>query len=227
MLEKTKIITLMKVSFEVVKKRYQAVLTDRVYLLSLSIGVVLLSAVFLINFYAVSHATKSASNPVSDIILSNVPVFNLNFLVVYCPFIFWAFIGLFCLTDPKRIPFVLKSVALFVLIRSVFINLTQLGPFPDQADIDYTLRSVRFFTAGGDLFFSGHTGAPFLMALIFGRNNLFWRISFTAVAIFFGVVVLLAHVHYTIDVLAAFFITYTIYVLATKFFPGDAERFWR
>jgi membrane-associated phospholipid phosphatase len=76
---------------------------------------------------------------------------------------------------------------------------------------------VTKFIGGNDLFFSGHTGAPFLLALIF------WRIPplrylFLAWSLFFAVIVLLGHLHYTIDVLSAFFITYTIFHMSEFFF---------
>jgi len=56
------------------------------------------------------------------------------------------------------------------------------------------------------------------MALVSGITS-FCVYFFIAASIFFGVVVLLGHLHYSIDVLAAFFITYSIYRLAVLFFP--------
>jgi hypothetical protein len=41
----------------------------------------------------------------------------------------------------------------------------------------------------------------------------------------FGVIVLLSHLHYSIDVFAAFFITYSIYHIALKLFDRDYEFF--
>jgi membrane-associated phospholipid phosphatase len=77
---------------------------------------------------------------------------------------------------------------------------------------------------GGDLFFSGHTGMPFLLALIFWEDK--WtRFLFLGFSIMFGIVVLLAHLHYSIDVLSAFFITYTIFHLALYIFKKDRDMF--
>ena len=80
------------------------------------------------------------------------------------------------------------------------------------------------FTFGGDLFFSGHTGLPFLMALIFW-NNKYLRYSFFALSFIFAATVLLGHLHYSIDVLAAFFITYTIFHIAIFIFKKDYLEF--
>ena len=136
---------------------------------------------------------------------------------------------------PKRIPFTLKTIALFVIIRSIFITLTHIGPFPDHTAIDSffapsALQSVSsannffIFSAGGDLFFSGHTGLPFLLALAFWHEKPF-RYFCLLSSVFFGVVVLMGHLHYSIDVMSAFFITYSIYHIAEKWFRKDRAMF--
>lgn len=177
---------------------------------------------FIINYYAGQYATNSASNSVTDIILSNTRVYDLDWIFVYGSILFWAFVGLLCITEPKRIPFTVKSIALFVFIRSIFISLTHIGPFPTMVIIDSNL--LKNFTFGADLFFSGHTGFPFLMALIFWENT-YLRVLFILSAIMFGIVVLLAHLHYSIDVLSAFFITYTIYHMCVALWKKDKVFF--
>jgi len=42
-----------------------------------------------------------------------------------------------------------------------------------------------------------------------------------AASLIFGAAVLFGHLHYSIDVFAAFFITYAIFHIAQKFFPKD------
>ena len=133
-------------------------------------------------------------------------------------------IAFFAFREPKTIPFVIKSIALFVVVRSVFVTLTHLGVSPADLPPDFNSNFIKRLSYGGDRFFSGHTGMPFLMALIFWQNrNL--RIFCIISAIFFGAVVLAVHQHYSIDVFAAFFITYTIYHLATIFFKKDQTLF--
>lgn len=186
------------------------------------VAILLLLLSLVVNYYAGTYATERASNSVTDIILSNIPVFDLDGIFVYGIVVFWAFVALLCITEPKRLPFIFKSTALFTFIRSIFISLTHLGPFPNSAPIYSNL--ISRFSFGGDLFFSGHTGLPFLMALIFWENKLLRNI-FLSVSVGFGVVVLLAHLHYSIDVLSAFFITYSIFRLAEIFFKKDQQLF--
>jgi hypothetical protein len=177
----------------------------------------------IINYFASVYATEKASNPVLDLILSNVPVFNVDFIVNEGALFFGLFIAFLLLNEPRRIPFTLKSAAVFIFIRSMFITLTHLGPFPERSFIDQTsfLSPMNF---GGDYFFSGHTGLPFLMALIFWDEKRNRYVSILVSIIFAGAV-LLGHLHYSIDVFAAFFITYGIYHIARHLFPRDYKLF--
>jgi hypothetical protein len=59
-------------------------------------------------------------------------------------------------------PFALKAMALFLLVRAVFVSLTHMAPSPIDPQ-----KTVPFFNSifyGSDLFFSGHTGMPLLAA---------------------------------------------------------------
>lgn len=198
-------------------------LKDREFLMSLGIAFLFLFISFVINFYAGLYATKSASNSVTDIVLSNIRVYDVDSIFTYGPIFFWIFIAIVLLLEPKRIPFTLKSIALFTIIRAVFISLTHIGPFPTQAVMEAS-RLMQKFAFGGDLFFSGHTGLPFLMALVFWKNK-YLRWIFVLASIIFGAVVLMAHLHYSIDVLSAFFITYTIFHIALFLFKKDRALF--
>ena len=186
-------------------------------------AVILLAASFVVNFYAGTYANLSVSNSVTDLILSHIRTFDLDGIFIYGAVVFWMFIIFLCLYRPRRIPFVAKSLALFILIRSIFITLTHIAPPVGHIIIPVTsiFDKISF---DGDLFFSGHTGLPFLMALVFWDNK-YLRYLFIATSIFFGAVVLMAHLHYSIDVLAAFFITFTVYHMAEKFFKKDQQIF--
>jgi CheY-like chemotaxis protein len=83
----------------------------RVSLTSLLAIAAFLGSLF-INFYAIQFATKHASNSVTDIILSNIPTFNVSWFFVYGLWLLVAFITLLCLHHPKRIPFTLFALAM-------------------------------------------------------------------------------------------------------------------
>jgi hypothetical protein len=103
--------------------------------------------------------------------------------------------------------------------------MTHVGNFSTQAASTFGPAITRSFF-GSDFFFSGHAGAPFLMALIFWDAPLL-RYIFLAWSVFFSVIVLLGHLHYTIDVAAAYFITYGIYHIARWLFWREHGLFIR
>lgn len=208
---------------EVARRHYQHFVKEHRWVETL-ISIAAFAVCYLVIFpYSINFANTHAGGSVPDLILSNVPVFNVVDFFVYGMFALVTFILALCVLDPKGVPFILNCLSIFVLIRSVFVTLTHLGPFPTHALSDFgpTITNAFF---GADFFFSGHTGAPFLMALIFW-DNLTLRYIFITWSIFFGVIVLLGHLHYSIDVLSAYFITYTIYRICLWLFPQDYKLF--
>ncbi len=204
-------------------RNHKAYYTDRTFVISTLLGLALFASSIATTWIAGTYATEQASNYVTDIVLSNTPAMNLSGLFVWGTVIFIVFIAGILMLDPKRLPFTMLTLALFFFVRSAFLTFTHLGPFPERDIIDGEI--VSRFVLGGDFFFSGHTGAPFLMALIFWRER--WlRYVFLIASMVFGAVVLLAHLHYTIDVASAFFITYTIFKIAEYYLPGTRRLFY-
>ncbi len=204
--------------YKEVKNKYAFLFKNRKFVYSLIFAFLLLFASLFINYYAGNYATEKESNSVTDIVLSNIQAHDVDGFVIFSTLFGIAFIAFLCFAMPETMPFVLKSVALFVLIRSVFISLTHLGPFPTAVVIDSNI--INKFTFAGDLFFSGHTGLPFLMSLIYWKNKIL-RYAFLVASVVIGATMLLGHLHYSIDVLAAFFITYAIFHLAEFLFKKD------
>lgn len=203
--------------------RHKSLWKRRAYLTTSLTGVVFLVVSLLINRAADYYTMIKASNSVTDIILDNIPVLNVNFIFFYGFAIFWVFVIILLVHEPKKIPFTLKSIAIFVLVRSIFITLTHLATPPLHSYLDPD-TIFRVMTSSDDLFFSSHTGLPFLMALVFWENKILKTI-FMLASLFFGASVLLGHLHYSIDVFAAFFITYGIFHISRTFFKKDLELF--
>jgi len=195
------------------KWRYYASLLEAILLFVVSVYVTHLAS---------RYATIKASNHVEDIILSNTRVYDFEFIFVQGAIGLSLFVVVLAIYFNKTAPFLIKAVSLFIIIRAMFVSLTHLGPYPTKLTLDSSL--LNFITTGNDLFFSGHTGLPFLVALIFW-NHKYIRVLFLVSSVLFGVIVLLSHLHYSIDVFAAFFITYTIYHIAIKIFHKDYEFF--
>ncbi len=205
--------------------KHKSLWKDKNFLKTFAVSALFILASLLINHVASVYATSRASNPVDDIILSNFPVVNVDFIVNEGMITFVSFVALLLFLEPKRIPFALKTVALLFIVRSIFVTMTHLGPFPsrsylDPQDLLYSLN------LGGDYFFSGHTSFPFTVALIFWEQKTIRNVALASTAIF-AISVLLGHLHYSIDVFSAFFIAYGIFHMSQKLFPADFKLFHR
>lgn len=204
-------------------KSHKDIWFKRSFLLSISVSLFLFITSAVANFYAAVYATARASSPVADLILSNIPVFDVGWFFVYSIFVLVFFITLLCFINPKRLPFVLYSLSLFYFIRAAFTSLTHLAPFPTQISFDFGTLALKIF-GGADLFFSGYTGVTFLMSLMFWHHKVI-RYIFLGWSVLSGIMSLMGHLHYSIDIFAAFFITYGIYNIALYFFPKERELF--
>lgn len=198
-------------------------LKDKKFLESLGISILILAGGIELSFFTIAYATRNASGPVTDLILNRIPVFNVHWLFVYGPLLFWAVVIMRLIYRPKEIPFTFKSIGLFLIVRSFFITLTHVGPFPSHISISPE-GLLGALTSGNDLFFSGHTGLPFLITLVFWSHKKMRWFSLAS-SIFFGAIVLMAHLHYSIDVFGAFFITYAIFRISLKIFKADHKIF--
>lgn len=198
-------------------------LRDDCFRYSTPVALAFFALALYINFLAIDFATERAGSRVEDIILSNTPPLEVDGLFVYGTFIMIAFTAWLLIARPNRIPFALHALTLFIVTRAIFTSMTHTGPFEETyiSDFGTTINNAFF---GADHFFSGHTGMPFLGALAFWHIP--WiRNVFLAATAYFAVVVLAGHLHYTIDVAAAFFITYGIYHIALYTFPKERRLF--
>jgi hypothetical protein len=163
---------------------------------------------------------------VGDLLLNNLPTINLDIFIIQGALLMTLLVIFLFLVYPEYLPFSVKTLAVFLIIRSFFIALTHLGVNLHQ--ITLHTESIGFgfydflYNAKNDFFFSGHVGATFLFGLIFWKHR-YWTLLFFVTSLVFGISMLLAHMHYSIDVFAAPFITYTIFVIAKTVFKKDFD----
>lgn len=210
----------MKSFFITLFHRWRSLLHERTFRISFLAGIALLLAAYVINYEASVYTASVPVLSVGDAILDNLPTINLSaiyiFGIVLTEIIFFVYPIFF---KPELAPFTAKTAALFYIVRSFFIILTHLGApanffnLPQFAEQTYL---GRFFFLN-DLFFSGHTGFPYLGALLFWQNKPL-RIFLLLMSFAQAATVLLMHVHYSIDVFSAYFITHSIYVVSNKVF---------
>lgn len=209
-------------------REYHKYFKNRHFALATIRSMVFLLISLVTTFYSLNYINLKASNSVTDIVLSNTRPYDVDNYFVFGAIFMILIVTLLIFSRPKYIPFAVQNIALFYLIRVAFTSLTHTGPFPTRISLDYSFlsnsRILGSFFTGDDLFFSGHVGLPFLIALIFWEYKQV-RYFFLGLSGFFGIVVLLGHIHYSIDVLSAYFITYTIFHIGRFLFREDHKIF--
>ncbi len=143
---------------------------------------------------------------VPDLILDNIGPYDWSFSFVYISIILVYGLFLYPLIFyVKKFYQVLIQFSLLSMFRSFFIILTHLQTSADAIQIKFP-GILNTFVFSNDLFFSGHTAFSFLGFLIFKDRKIKW--FFLIGAIYMAITTLVTHRHYSIDVLAAFFIAY-------------------
>ena len=181
-------------------------------------GIAALLSSFAVNNKVSTYVDHVQGQAVGDLILDNIPIYDLNFIFFWAVLIFWLGNIIYRLIFPKEFPFILVSLSLFVLVRCFFISLTHIGPpetllvVPDE---------LSYYSFDADMFFSGHVGAPFFYALLTSVKNVKWiAIIYSIIMV---VIVLMSHGHYSIDIFASFFIAHSLSILMLKLKPKFLE----
>ncbi len=152
----------------------------------------------------------------NDIVLDQLPPQDVS---LYIFLTIWAS-ALLIILRAQRSPAVfmlfMYGYILVSLSRMLTINLFPLNPpvglIPLIDPISNAFYGKTYITK--DLFYSGHTSSIFLIFLCLRRR---WDRLFTFIGtLVVGFLLLVQHVHYTIDVLGAFVFTYPLYWLGKR-----------
>jgi hypothetical protein len=174
-----------------------------------------LLAAFYVNYLAgtLADVQGELARPSPDLLLRSLPLVDLRVVFVwgFAAFLLWAFMAGW-IYERQRGAHILWLYCLLILVRAGFLILTPMhlpkgALLPRQDSLHLFIGSYVNFKH--DLFFSGHTAMPYLGYLVHRTRWVSW--SFLGLAILMAATVLLTRLHYSIDVFAAFFITYALY----------------
>lgn len=179
-------------------------------------SLVFLAISIILDYIAGVYVTETPGVVASDLILDNTPTIDLNLIYIYGFMFVVVLIFIYpLLFRVKELHKVIGQFSLLLMVRSAFTCFTHLK-IPTDALIFKMPPIISLISFQNDLFFSGHTAVAFLGFLLFRDKKIGY--FFLIASIIMGCIVLLMHVHYSIDVLSAFFITYGTFNIGKWFF---------
>jgi hypothetical protein len=162
----------------------------------------------------------------ADVVLEALPAYDLSLWIFSLLYIF-ILLGIgYLLVQPYQLLLWLQVFFWVTVFRFTSLLLIPLNPPRGLIDLSDPFLD-HFFYRGTvitkDLFFSGHTCIAFVFVLVIRHAII--RTAFIIVSVLIGVMLLIQHIHYTVDVLAAPIFTWLAYkfsqVILKRFGNGD------
>lgn len=158
-----------------------------------------------------------------DVVLQLLPAVDVSIPI----FIITWFMALLMILNAIKNPSVfitfLYGFIILNIARFISISLIPFNPPHDLIPISDPIANIFYGDTyvTKDLFFSGHTATQFLCFLCLQKSH--DRIFGLIATVLMGVLVLVQHVHYTIDVVSAPVFAYLCYWLATKIHAAEEQ----
>lgn len=163
-------------------------------------------------------AVKGIARP-TDFLLDHIPVMKVDFLVVWIYLLVWVVFVVYALIiDAKRAHYYIGMLSLFVLARAGFSILTHMASPAEAIYTTYRPMLYQLFSFPNALFFCAKAGIPFLVFLMVPNKKI--KIFMLCSSVLLAILVILMHLHYSIDIVSAYFITFGIYKLGGHLFYG-------
>lgn len=168
------------------------------------------------HFFALIEQRKGVL--LNDYLLQHIPAADVSTITFVFIWSVIVFLIVRCVQDPSL--FILAFISMILLFISRMITMT-LFPLEPPVGLIPLVDPVSNLFYGGpkvfitrDLFYSGHTSTQFMIFLCLPRKKDKLVALFSSIVV--GMMVLIQHVHYSIDVIGAFVCTYFVYLLGKK-----------
>ncbi len=201
-----------------IKEQWKNVWQDSSFRIKTYLGVSVLVAVLIYLPFFFKRIEQIDGTQLNDYVLAHLPAMDMSVITFILIWSMSFFIFIRCIQSPAVFLVFLWSMDLLFLSRILTISIFPLNPPEGLIPLSDPIANIfyggpdKFITK--DLFYSGHTSSMFLIALCIPQKR--YKPAAIGISISVGILVLIQHVHYTIDVLAAFVFTYLIYLLGKK-----------
>ncbi|HEY0895699.1 MAG TPA: phosphatase PAP2-related protein [Sphingobacteriaceae bacterium] len=202
----------MKVLVSRWEQAFQERLFKRKLLIGLAFFVTLLS-IFPI-FY--QHIEKRNGFHNNDILLDYLDSYDVSIPIFVVTWFIAILVIVRAIQSPSVFMTFLYGFIILNIVRCISISLIPFNPPPGLIPINDPISNIFYghTYVTKDLFFSGHTATQFLAFLCLQKRR--DRLYGLLATVVMGILVLIQHVHYTIDVLSAPVFAYFCYLVAVK-----------
>ncbi len=185
-------------------------------------GIIILITIFRLFPIFFKFIEKREGLVLNDLFLKILPAYNLSIPIFAILWAMGTFTMIRCIQNPEFFIPMMWSYIFLCLARMITISWVALNAPPGLVPLKDPITSIfygeRVITK--DLFFSGHTSTQFLFYLCFWKKK--DKMLALSATIIIGIMILIQHVHYTMDVAAAPFFAFCVHKLAVYFCKGDA-----
>jgi membrane-associated phospholipid phosphatase len=182
------------------------------------IALLLVAIILTLLPYFFAFIEKREGLVLQDYVLDAIPAIDVSIptFVIIWSVVLLVFYRIY--QNPRLFLVVAYGFILMCLLRVLTISIFPLNPPAGLILLKDPIANIAYGGNGifitKDLFYSGHTGNMFLFFLCLERK---WDKIFALTASFLvGILVMIQHIHYSIDVIAAFLFTYFVYLGAKK-----------
>lgn len=197
-----------------IKQNWREAIADSFYKKRLQSGLIIWVLILMAFPFFFNYIENRNGIVLDDFIIKAIPAYDVSvptFIIIWSMFLLFLYRAIY---DPKLLllflwGFIILSISRIISIYLVPLNAPhQLIALRDPITNIFYGKKHAFITK--DLFYSGHTSTQFLIFLCVKKrtDKILALISTVLVAI----LVLVQHVHYSIDVIAAPLLTYLVYL---------------
>jgi len=200
-----------------IKQNWQEALNNRTFRKDLTWGILTGLALVVFTYYFFDYIENLPGGVVmSDWVLKMIPAENVSTPIVLFELSVIILFLIRCISNPTMVITFLLAYILVLATRDITIGVTQLRPPIGLIQLKDPIAAViyRASSVNRDLFYSGHISLLFLFYLCSTVKTDKYYILLAV--IFVGILLLIQHVHYTVDVVCAPFFAYGCYWLSKK-----------
>jgi hypothetical protein len=189
--------------FKSIIAAWRSALEVRLFRIKFSISIALIIGCAIIAPVIFQFIQQRKGIVLTDYLLNNLPSINLSvwiFVILYILII----TSIFSLAaNPKQFLFALQGYILLTILRFITLLLIPLEPPLNMAELNDPFVQKLFYQQliSKDLFFSGHTSLLVLLAMTVPDKSIRYVLFMGTILIV--IMLLIQHVHYTVDILFA------------------------